>query len=85
MDRNPTGIDQASSAILWEGLRDVEMGEFCTRVREDGVRGLLFSTRSGMWVIDRRPGVIVVFSNHFYENFPKRQGEEDPRPDLPGP
>jgi hypothetical protein len=35
-----------------------------------------FSTRWGVWVIDERPGVIVVFSNHFYKNFPKRQGEE---------
>ena len=35
-----------------------------------------FSSHWGVWVIDERPGVLVVFSNHFYGNSPLRQAEE---------
>jgi len=35
-----------------------------------------FATRWGTWIVDEMPGVLVVFSNHFYRSFPKRQTEE---------
>jgi hypothetical protein len=48
----------------------------CARAAARTAHEEFFENRWGTWVVEETPDVLVVYSNHFYKDFPARQAEE---------